>query len=51
MRHRCVEDVDGGEDDGDEASIAMAATFSSSLSLPEESPLVLSMSVSQPPTM
>jgi len=45
MRYRCVEDVDGGEV-GDEASMAMAATFSSSLSLPEESPLVLSMSVS-----
>ena len=24
MRHRCVEDVDGGEDDGDGASMAMA---------------------------
>jgi hypothetical protein len=47
IRHRCVEDVDGGEDDGDEASIAMVATFTSSLSLPKESPLVLSMSVSQ----
>jgi len=41
MRHRCVEDVDGGEDDGGEASMAMAATFSSSLLLPEESPLEL----------
>jgi len=51
MSHRCVEDVDGGEDDGDEASIAMAATFSSSLSFPEESPLELSMSVSQSPTI
>jgi len=51
MRHRCVEDVDGGEEDGDESSMAMAATFSSSLSLPEESPLVISMSVSQSPTM
>jgi len=47
MRHRCVEDVDGGEYDGDEASMAMAATFSSSLSLPEESPLELSMWMSQ----
>jgi len=46
MRHRCIEDENSGEDDGDEASIAMAATFSSSLSLPEESPLELSMSVS-----
>jgi len=27
MGHRCVEDVDGGEDDGDEASMAVAATF------------------------
>jgi len=51
MRHRCVDDVDGGEDDGDEASIAMAATFSSSLSLPEELLLELSMSVSQSPKM
>jgi len=51
MRHRCVEDEDNGKDGGDEASIAMAATFSSSLSLQEESPLELSMSVSQSPTM
>jgi len=46
MRHRCVEDEEGREDDGDEASMAMVATFSSSLSLPKESPLELSMSVS-----
>jgi len=51
MRHRCVEDEDGGEDDGDGASMAMAATFLSSHSWPEESPLELSMSVSQSPTM
>jgi hypothetical protein len=48
MRHTCVENEDGGEDGGDEASIAMVETFSSSLSLLEESPLDLSMSVSQP---
>jgi len=51
MRHWCIEDEDGGEDGGDEASISMAATFSSSLSLLEESPLELSMLVSQSPTM
>jgi hypothetical protein len=32
-------DEEGGEDDGDGALMAMAATFSSSLSLLEESPL------------
>jgi hypothetical protein len=51
MRHRCVEDEYGGEDGGDEASMAMATTFSSSLSLLEESPLQLSMPMSQSPTM
>jgi len=51
MRHRCVEDEDGGEDGGDEASIAMVVTFSSSLSLLEESPLELSMLVCQSPTI
>jgi hypothetical protein len=43
--------VDEGDDGGQEKSLAMAVTFSSSSSSLEEEPLEDSMSVSQSPTI